>query len=303
MNAPVRMLPYDMQLANERRFSKKHIDGYITRELSQNADVQEAIGKGIELLQDWLAGEYYASKAARLEQLKELDLRELVTRIFEGIAYVQVEELFTSVSARLAGELNFSDKPEAIATMAELLAVLCETDAFDILKHSEQASLTLISNIPLSEELRLYIQYATFLPPMVCAPNIVEHNRMSGYLTHNDSLVMGRGNHHDGDLCLDVINTQNQIALKLNQEFLLAHELKPNYEIVSAEQAEQWHLYKQQSHELYLLMLNQGNRFYLTNKVDKRGRLYSVGYHINTQGTSFQKAMIELADEELVEGI
>jgi len=50
-------------------------------------------------------------------------------------------------------------------------------------------------------------------------------------------------------------------------------------------------------------MVSQGNEFYLTNKVDKRGRIYSQGYHINTQGTSFKKAMIDLAHEELVTGM
>jgi DNA-directed RNA polymerase len=50
-------------------------------------------------------------------------------------------------------------------------------------------------------------------------------------------------------------------------------------------------------------MINSGNEIYLTNKVDKRGRIYAQGYHITTQGTSFKKAMLELAHEELVTGI
>ena len=77
----------------------------------------------------------------------------------------------------------------------------------------------------------------------------------------------------------------------------------PNFEIVTPEQREQWEAFKYASHRVWMLMYNQGNRFYLTNKVDKRGRLYSVGYHINTQGNQFQKAMVELADEEIVEGV
>jgi DNA-directed RNA polymerase len=43
--------------------------------------------------------------------------------------------------------------------------------------------------------------------------------------------------------------------------------------------------------------------FHLTHKVDKRGRIYSQGYHVNTQGAAFKKAMIELAKEELIEGV
>ena len=305
MNAfpqPILMLPYDMQLANEHTFSRKHIDRYLAKELEQSSDYHEAVAKGVQLLQEWLNQEHYASKQARLDQLKELDLTELVNCVLKATAYVRKPELFTSVSAQLAGELGFSDKPAAVATMAEVLAVVCETDAYDILKESDQASLMLVSNIPLSEELQAYVLNSRFLPPMVCEPNPVKHNRMSGYLTHNDSLVLGKGNHHDGDLCLDVINLQNSVPLKLNQEFLLTNELQPNFEITSQPQDDQWRQFKQQAHEMWLLMLQQGNRFWFTHKVDKRGRLYSIGYQINTQGNQFQKAMIELADEELVEG-
>lgn len=296
------MLPRDMQLANEHSYSRKHIDGYILDAL-QASDVQKAIHHGVSLLVEWRNQTYYASKQARLDQLDDLDLYELVTKIMQGIAYVQKPELFTSVSAQLAGRLQFSDKPEAIATMAEILAVLCETDLFDITKESRQASLMIVSRIPLSQKLLEFIDNTTFQLPMVCPPEYVDHNRKSGYLTYNDSLILGTGNHHEGDLCLDVINLQNSIPLKLNVDFLREQEMLPNFEIVTPEQREQWEAFKYASHRVWLLMIKQGNRFYLTNKVDKRGRLYSVGYHIHTQGNQFQKAMVELADEEIVEGI
>lgn len=302
MTVPTHMLPYDMQLANEHAYSRKHIDGYILQELEQPV-VQQAIAHGVQLVQDWMSQSYYASKQARLAQLVDLDLTELVTKIFQGIAYVQREDLFTSVSAQLASRLQFSDKPEAIATMAELLAVLCETDMFDIIKASRQASLTIISRIPIREEVLRYIENSTFQLPMVCPPEYVDHNRKSGYLTYNESLVLGSGNHHEGDLCLDVINLQNQVALTLDVEFLKQHELQPSFDIQTPAQRQQWEDFKYTSQHIWLHLFNQGNRFYLTNKVDKRGRLYSIGYHVNTQGNQFQKAMIELADGEVVEGV
>lgn len=296
------MLPRDMQLVNEHSYSRKHIDGYILDAL-QTEKMQQAISHGVSLLVQWRNQEYYSSKQKRLDQLGDLDLHELVTKIMQGITYVQKPELFTSVSAQLAGRLQFSDKPEAIATMAEILAVLCKTDLFDITKENRQASLMIVSRIPLSQKLLEFIDNTTFQLPMVCPPEYVDHNRKSGYLTYNDSLILGTGNHHEGDLCLDVINLQNNIPLKLNIEFLKAQEMLPNFEIVTPEQREQWEAFKYASHRVWMLIYNQGNRFYLTNKVDKRGRLYSVGYHINTQGNQFQKAMVELADEEIVEGV
>jgi len=320
------MLPYDMQLANEHRFSKHHIDRYIRKEIEANEWMQEKVEQGVQLLNEWLCGEYYDSKMARLEQVRGLDLRELVISIFVQIAYCQREELFTSVTAQLAGRLHFSEKREGIQTIAEIVAVLCGTDVFDINKHSMAASLMVQSRIPLSENLLRYVYESRFLPPMVCPPNTVTNNHESGHLTHNDSLVLGKGNHHDGDLCLDVINLQNQIPLKLDVDFLLAMEEEPNNpfsvenvkdkaledgEVLTDAQAKEilqqqidnWDTFKAESNQMYMLMINQGNRFHLTNKVDKRGRLYAVGYHITTQGSAFKKAVIELADEEIVEGV
>lgn len=77
--------------------------------------------------------------------------------------------------------------------MAELLAVLCMTDAFDILKENKFASLQVRSCIPLEDNLVSFIENSMFLPPMVCEPLPLTHNFSSGYLTHNDSLILGSG--------------------------------------------------------------------------------------------------------------
>lgn len=292
-----------LQEENEKRYSRKHIDGYIREEIAANPDMQSKITEGVSLLTDYINGTYYASKMARIEQIKNLDLTDLVTDLFVGVAYFQREELFTSVTAQMASRLKFSDKTEAIKTIAEVMAVLCQTDAYDIFKADKMASLAVISRIPLSTKLLHYIANSAYLPPMVCEPMELENNFSSGYLTHNDSLILGTGNHHDGDICIDVLNTINKVALQLDTAFLSTVEEEPTFELDTAEKIANWDAFKRQSYSFYALMAEQGNEFYLTNKVDKRGRIYAVGYHITTQGTAFKKAMIELAHEELIEGM
>lgn len=292
-----------LQEMNEQRFNRKHIDAKIREEIINDSFMQSKIKEGIGYLSQWMNGEYYASKQARINQLKTLDLNELVIDLFVGIAYFQRPELFTSATAQLASRLKFSDKREAITSVAEMVAVLCETDVFDINKESKLASLYLVSNIPLSEGLIEFVLNSQYLPPMVCEPLELTHNYSSGYLTHNDSLILGSGNHHNGDICLDVLNTMNKVALKLNTEFLSTYEEKPTFEIVDQQQAENWDAFKKQSYKFYDLMVQQGNKFYLTHKVDMRGRIYSCGYHIHTQGTAFKKASLEFSKEEMVEGV
>ncbi|WP_289101010.1 hypothetical protein [uncultured Marinobacter sp.] len=299
-----RMLPRDTQLANEYTFSRKFIDGYILKEIESNPDMIAKVNHGVQLLTDWLAKDHgYASKNHRLAQLADIDLEELVKQLFVGVAYCQTPELFTSVTAMLAGRVKFDDKADSILTVAEIMSVLCLTDAFDIIKGEASDSLVIQSNIPLSDQLLRYVVQSGYLPPMVCEPEHVSSNYDSGYLTHNDCLILGKANGHSGDICLDVINKQNSVALKLDLDFLKTVEEEPAHDLDTPEKAQQWAEFKRQSYQRYLLIAQQGNQFWLTNKVDKRGRLYSQGYHITTQGSGFKKAMIEFAEEEIVEGV
>lgn len=316
----------DRQEAIEVAYNRKHIDLKIREAIKASEFTERKVHEGVTLLKEWLQGEYHESKMDRLAQLQHLDLEVLVRELFVGIAYVQKDTPFTSVTAQLAGKLGFNNKGAAIQTVAEIIAVLCATDAFDINKKSLSASLTLVSRIPLPEELIHFIENSVYLPPMVVEPLELKNNRDSGYLTHRDSLVLGAGNHHEGDLCLDVLNLINRVPLKLDVEFLCALEEDPNTEFtvewahakamekgqfLSHAQAlerveeaiEQFYQFKAQSYRFYKLMVDHGNRFHLTHKVDKRGRIYAQGYHITTQGTSFKKAMVELAHEEVVEGV
>jgi hypothetical protein len=291
-----------LQEMNEQRYNRKHIDAKIRTAIDAHPEMQAKLVQGVELVKKYMAGQYYESKMKRIAQLENLELEALVMEIFVGIAYSQKPELFTSVSAQIASRLQFSDRTEAITTVAELLAVLCLTDAFDITKADRSASLMVESRIPLSQNLVDFIDGSQYLPPMVCEPLELTHNYSSGYLTHNDSLILGTGNHHDGDICLDVLNTMNRVALKLDIDFLCTHEEEPTFELDSQEKRDQWDAFKKQSYKFYDLMVQCGNHFYLTHKVDKRGRIYACGYHINTQGTAFKKASIELAHEEIVTG-
>lgn len=292
-----------LQEMNEEHYNRKHIDAKIRRAIEESSEMQAKITQGVVLIQDYMDGQYYESKMKRIEQLRNMDIGTMVMEIFIGIAYCLKAELFTSVSAQVACRLKFSDRKDAITTVAELMAVLCITDAFDIDKADKMASLMVISRIPLPANVVEFIKNSEYLPPMVCAPLELTHNFSSGYLTHNDSLILGSGNHHDGDICLDVLNLMNNVAMRLDTEFLSKVEEEPTFEIKDQEQAELWMNFKKQSYSFYELMVRCGNKFYLTHKVDKRGRIYAQGYHITTQGTAFKKAQLELANEELVTGV
>lgn len=296
------MLPDDLQVTNERRFSKKHLDTYVRAHL-ENPEHQERIELGVKIIKNWIAGSYYDSKQVRLAQLNKLDLHELVTDIFVGIAYCQTETLFVDVTGQLAYRLHFDDHKDAITTVAELVAILEDTGVYQIVRYAKGQSLYVQSLAILPEELIEAWNRSRCLPPMVTTPKLVTSNWESAYYTFNDSVMCGKQKGHDGNLCLDVINKQNNIPLRLSIEFLKTVEEQPTSLLTTREQLSNWQEFKIQSYETYTLIAAQGNLFYEPHKVDKRGRLYTVAYHINSQGTPFKKAMIELANREVVEGV
>lgn len=297
------MLPKDLQTSNEYRYAKQHIDRYIRNEITSNPSIQEKICQGVTLLAHWVSQEFYASKQRRLAQLKNLDFEALVVDIFVGIAYCQTPELFVSVTSQLAGRLGFDDKQDSIKTVAEVVAILCATDAYDIVQEGAHSSYFIQSRLPLSAELVDSVARAGYVPPMVCEPADVTNNFESPYLTFNECQILGKGNSHSGDICLDVINTQNKVALSLDMYFLTTVSEEPKQALDTAEKLHLWKSFVKQSQEVYIMLLKQGNCFWLTNKVDKRGRLYAQGYHVTTQGSPYKKAMIELADKEVINGV
>jgi hypothetical protein len=159
------------------------------------------------------------------------------------------------------------------------------------------------SKIPLPKELVDAAVRSKYVLPMVVEPEGITSNFESPYLTFNECQILGKGNSHAGDICLDVINTQNKVPLKLDLDFLSQVEEEPTFELDSTEKFQLWSQFKQESYESYYLLAKQGNKFWLTNKVDKRGRLYAQGYHITSQGSSFKKSSIELWEEEQVTGV
>ena len=315
MKAITHMLPEDLQRSNEYRFSRKHINGYIADSVQAKPEYESMVQAGTAKVRTWLSRwlapftdqcgseKHHKSKGNRLTQLQQLDIEQLVRDLITGSAYFQRPDTFVSATAMLAHHLNFDDKRDAIVTVAELCGVLCWTGAFSLYKETNESSMKFQSRLTFPEELTECINRSLYLPPLVCAPEDVTNNFESPYLTHDDCRILGKKNGHMGNLCLDVLNTQIQTALKLDLDFLSNIEEEPTYALDTLEKIQEWSHFKQDSYCVYNMITQQGNKFWLDQKYDKRGRMYAQGYHITTQGSAFKKAMIELDNEELIKGV
>jgi DNA-directed RNA polymerase len=127
---------------------------------------------------------------------------------------------------------------------------------------------------------------------------------INGSLTDERSLILGRGNDVGQNINTSFLDKINAIPYSLDLEMveLLSDEVKaPDEPITWYEQKERDKAFNQLVQETNTTidyLLENGNKFWFTWKYDKRGRSYSQGYHINPQGNSYRKAILNFAEEE-----
>jgi hypothetical protein len=161
----------------------------------------------------------------------------------------------------------------------------------------------------ISEDVQADLDRFQFPLPLVVPPKELENNRSTGYFLGGGSVIL-RQNHHDNDVCLDHINRMNKIRFVINDDvakmvknrWKKLDRIKPGETKQKYEQRKRaFEKYDRTAKDVMEFVMKEADHFHLTNKYDKRGRTYCVGYHCNTQGTAWNKAVIELADKEICE--
>ena len=160
----------------------------------------------------------------------------------------------------------------------------------------------------ISEDVQHQIDSFQYPLPMVVQPQQLKNNKSTGYLTTGGSIIL-KNNHTDDDVCLDHLNRANRVELSINFDTvkMVRNQWKGLDKIKEGETHEDFEKrkrafdkYQRTAHEVMATLTEHGNRFHLTHKYDKRGRTYAQGYHVNYQGTSWNKAVLEFADKEFI---
>lgn len=200
---------------------------------------------------------------------------------------------------------HFEPLVNASQLAADMLLKCAEADLVDWSETLEKFIIKFDISKDVQEEINRY-QYPL---PMVIPPAEVTCNRETGYLTSRGSIILKK-NHHNDDVCLDHINRMNSIRFTIDDDtaFLIENQWRhldrpKDGESYADYQKRQkaFEKYDTTSKEVIGKILSLGNEFYLTHKYDKRGRTYCQGYHVTYMGNAWNKAVIELADKELVE--
>lgn len=200
----------------------------------------------------------------------------------------------------------FSPKWGEPQDVAQMLINCVEADLLDFDMDTERFSL----KYAVTEDVEAMLARYQFPLPMVIRPTKVNNNHMgSGYLAKKGRIILnGSDVFDDEDVCLDHINRANSVGLQLNLDVVSSDEgfmIAPKRKV--GEGFEDFRKRKKQMETFYNTSLEVmqglsalGNEFWLTHKYDRRGRSYCVGYHVNSQGTDYNKSVLDLAKKEKI---
>jgi hypothetical protein len=200
---------------------------------------------------------------------------------------------------------HFGDTDSDLQNCADMLVKAFQIDLCDY----DAVAQEFIVKFPIPADVKADLDRFQYPLPMISKPRKLNHNRSSAYFTGGGSVILKNHNHHDDDVCLDHLNKANAVPLKVNPDTSrmvdnhwkdLDHQKDDETREEYKKRVAAFLQYDLNSRDVMELMFMAGNKFFLTHKYDKRGRTYAQGYHINTQGSPWNKAVIEFADGEIV---
>jgi DNA-directed RNA polymerase len=177
---------------------------------------------------------------------------------------------------------------------------------FNFVDYSDMGQIFIITN-DVDQEVYDDLDRFQYPLPMLIQPMPVTQNNQSGYVKVQGSIIL-KNNYHEDDVCLDHINRVNSIMLTINTDtaqmiqnkWKNLDKQKPGETFQDFQKRKRaFEKYDRTSRDVIDHLVVMENEFYLTHRYDKRGRTYCQGYHVNYQGTAWNKSVVEFADQEI----
>lgn len=258
----------------------------------------EAVDASVTALIDYMETEYsYESKNNRLDAMATsttlTTLYELVVSVFTA-ALIHKELTYQAICGMLYHKVDLPVVLDRVKTMAEIIAVVSKSGLIHINRQGAGKPIMITPGFNIGVELPAPDKHQL----TIGEPSEVKNNWFDG------SMLLGNPmNHHNKELCLDHINRMNAIEISLNETFIQEYPETTTNSINTQQKADQWNQFVDDSYDKYTDFIAAGNRGYMNHKYCTRGRSYALGYYITTQGAAYKKAMVDLANKEIVEGL
>lgn len=299
------MLPYDYQMMLENKYSKANIRQYILEDIKGCKELMDKLHICSMDVINWANKEHYQSKHESLGMLRDMSQDEIKDLLIDMMSMILTQSYRMEITAAVgmvAGFMPWDDYKVAIKRAAELLFHLANCDIINMTPAfiSDTDTVLISNNYSIGGETAKYIEMSKFTPPMVCVPQTVKSSRDSGYLTKQKFALLKGKHQHNYPVNLSAMNKFNQIPLTLDIEYLKAVEDEIELSVEEPKEIEkqqhQFDRYRLETYDVCMDMIRAGNEFYETHFWCGRGRTYVRGYHINSQGNSYRKAMVNFAE-------
>jgi hypothetical protein len=253
-----------------------------------NAIVQEVLDTA-ETLVEW-AGQFFAYESKN-ERIREWnpefsDFYTLACHIYACVALHPQGITYQALIGYISGTIRCANPLDRAKCAAEVIAVAYMCELILITKTSDKTMM-------ITTEHQLPVEIPEFPEhiPSAYRPAPLDRNSILGC----------RFKQHSEDTSSDHLDRMNGIAFSLETRVIDSLGEHPSTVPETPEQWLAWDQFHDESMRTYQLIRNQmNNRFYLEHSFDTRGRCYCSGYYVTYQGSSFKKAIIQLADKEIV---
>lgn len=293
----------------ENLYSKQKIRAIVRSsiiEAYEESSIEEKMNKAMDLIDEYTQKTYsYDSKNRRIRNLlmsEKFTPENVLMDILTVVMPVQGNQTIQTVVAIVAPNLGMEDDFEAVKCAAEMIAVACESDLYDLIapNNSETGTLMICGNYELPEDVMQDIADRIYIPPLITEPMEVTNNFQSAYHTFDDHVVLKSHNRHNEPQALDVLNISNNTAMSLD-EHILSYEEESKKPLDTPEKIRNFQRMASASRKVYDMILSNGNRFFQAHKYCSRGREYDQGYHVNIQAGGYKRALVNFHRKEVVE--
>lgn len=266
---------------------------FVLKYIIDNEGLRE-LPEAAYLITKYMEENSYPSKNKRLKEWR-LSFPEPFKLIISIFTIILINKTITyqAIIGKLNHKIKVKDSLDRFKILADIIGLISNTGLIVINYpgHGQYINITTdyeIADIPEKEKHIITIN----------RPQPIETN----WDPEHHSMLLGHPmNHHNYEICLNHLNELNQIPLKLNKTFVNQYKEQPKNIPKTQKAQNQWDQFMEESFHKYKELLSNNQIFYLIHKYDTRGRTYACGYHVTSQGSNYKKAIIKLANKELVE--
>lgn len=289
------------QAERERKFSKKLVMKSIFKNVSDIEFLKLEIENLSTHIENFLSSPYDREVEMFDKFFINNSIEDVVTEILLRTFVVQNTTL-TQLVGMVKPTISGLQDTDLIQVTAEIIGVTLVNSTLISGSALPSGVVVINSNVCLGEEALAALEFACYVPPMIEPPLKVASNRECGYHVLKRGLVLNSS--HDMPQNYTAINLINGVPLRIDPN-ILAMDIDLTLEDLPADR---FHYPKEiKNHEIAKRTEETFNKrtkelatnllgvdFYTPHSPDFRGRLYSNGYHIHTQGNDYRRALISL---------